>query len=691
MSVFSELVPGTIFARDFRIVRKLGAGGMGALYVAEQLSTGRHRALKLMHPGLLGSPDLREKFALEARVGAKIASEHVIEVVAAGITDDVPWLAMELLVGDDLEHEIRVRGRFERDDVVVILGQVCHALGAAHEAGIVHRDLKPDNVLLAETRRMNESFTVKLLDFGIAKVVEAARSANTGAVGTPLWMAPEQTERNAAITPGTDVWALGLLAFVMLTGKSFWLSAASEAGVTTILREVVLDPIPSASERARALGVDAFLPRGFDAWFSRCVVREPSLRFANAHEASRALAEALGVPSRTISGPVRISVHSHESERERRSDTELGIARTVGTPAPGPAPHPSTPAAEVAAYDTRPSPGGAVRPAMAAFAERPPGSDDEPAPSSELAPKLPVSSASPWGVVLGLVGVIVLVALGAFAARSRSRSHAIEDTKGAPEAGVTGTPFCPREMARVQGGELVVGSEVDGPPHAARVAPFCADLTEVTAGDYAACVTRKACVPPLTEADWPGLRAAEKKAWSAFCTYGKKDKLDHPMNCVTFEEAAAFCNQAGKHLPDEVQWEYAARGTDGRAFPWGKDAPHPTRVNACDDGCAKIALGAETEVIGPRLSGDDGAEGTASVGRYLQGVSPFGAFDLAGNVAEWVDAAYCPYGQSNCGASARVVRGGSWTTLRPSGLTATSRTKASPSARMPDVGFRCVE
>ncbi len=689
MSVFSELVPGTVFGRDFRIVRKLGAGGMGALYVAEQLSTGRMRALKLMHPGLVGSPELREKFALEARVGAKIASEHVIEVVAAGVSEDVPWLAMELLVGEDLEHEIRARGRFEREDLVTILAQVCHALGAAHEAGIVHRDLKPDNVLLAETRRMNESFTVKLLDFGIAKVVEAARSANTGAVGTPLWMAPEQTERNAEITPGTDVWALGLLAFVMLTGKSFWLSAASESGVATILREVVLDPIPSATERARALGVEAFVPRGFDAWFARCVVREPARRFSNAHEAARSLAEALGVPSRTISGPVRISVSS--SEPERRSDTEIGVARTVGTPAPAPAPA-TLWTGQTVPLDPRTSPVPAAEaPSEPTFADSSSASVEEPTPSSAMAPHLPVSKASPLGVGLALVGTIVLVAVGAFALRGRTGPALTADASTSGEAGVTGTPFCPREMARVQGGELIVGSEVDGPPHLAKVAPFCVDLTEVTAGDYAACVARKACPPPATEADWPDLRPASRKGWSAHCTYGKKDKLDHPMNCVTFEEAATFCRQAGKRLPDEAQWEYAARGTDGRPYPWGREPPTPTRLNACDDGCAKIALGSETEVIGARLGGDDGAESTSTVGRYLQGVSPFGAFDLAGNVAEWVDATYCPYGQGSCGSSARVVRGGSWTTLRPYALTTTSRTQAAPSARMPDVGFRCVE
>lgn len=659
MSTFGELSPGTVFAKDFRIVRKLAAGGMGALYVAEQLSTGRQRALKLMHPGLVGSAELREKFALEARVGARIESEHVIEVVAAGVDDDVPWLAMELLLGADLGDEIKRRGTLPKDEVAVILGQVGHALGAAHRAGIVHRDLKPENVLLAETRRMNESFTVKLLDFGIAKVVEAARSANTGAVGTPLWMAPEQSERDAEITPSTDVWAFGLMAFKMLTGHSFWLSASGE-GVAAILREVVLDPIPSASDRARELGVSEALPAGFDRWFARCVCRDAGSRFENADVASTALFEALGTPSRVLIGHVRISL-SDVDPPNRQSDTELGIAHTVGTPVPR------------------------VLPAEAEKSQPP----DEPA---EAAGTVPFDGASPNRLVPTFVLVSAAAAVGLFLfARGKGDPKTPVPVDRGSDAGATGLPFCPREMARVQGGKLTMGSAEDGPPHLVHVAPFCVDLTEVSASEYSACAKKKACPEPLVEASWPGIQRDEQKAWSAFCTYGRAARNDHPMSCVTFDEAAAYCRSVGKRLPNEEEWEYSARGKDGLVYPWGASPPSPTRVNGCDEGCARVARQASGDVIGQRLVGDDGAEATAVVGSYLQGVSPFGAFDLSGNVAEWVDAPFCPYGQTSCGTVARVVRGGSWATDRPNALSATSRGKANPTVRMPDLGFRCVK
>ena len=280
MKQLAELAAGTVFAGDFRVVRKLGEGGMGVIYVVEQISTGRQRALKLMHPSLVGSPELRQKFTLEARVGGKVASEHIVEVVGSGVDGDVPWLAMEYLVGEDLSALLARRGPLPKEDVVKILSQVCHGLSAAHAAGIVHRDLKPENMFLAEARRANELFTVKLLDFGIAKVVEAARGSNTGAIGSPLWMAPEQTERNASIGPPTDIWALGLVAFTLLTGKIFWRSGEDpDLGVSAFIRELVIEPIPSASERAAELGVLQHIPPGFDSWFGRCVVRSVEHRF----------------------------------------------------------------------------------------------------------------------------------------------------------------------------------------------------------------------------------------------------------------------------------------------------------------------------------------------------------------------------------------------------------------------------
>src|SRR5580700_7063069 len=139
-----QLAPGDVFANDFRVVKPLSEGGMGAVYVVEQLSTGKRRALKLMLPNLVADVKLRQRFEQEARVGSRIESEHVIEVVGAGVDapTGTPWLAMELLQGEDLGDLVRRAGALPAGEVRSILEQLCHAIAAAHDAGIVHRDLK---------------------------------------------------------------------------------------------------------------------------------------------------------------------------------------------------------------------------------------------------------------------------------------------------------------------------------------------------------------------------------------------------------------------------------------------------------------------------------------------------------------------------------------------------------------------
>jgi serine/threonine protein kinase/DNA-binding response OmpR family regulator len=290
------LVEGSIFANEFRVLRPLAAGAMGAVYAVEQWRTGHQRALKVMLPGLTHDARMRARFLQEATVGSRIKSEHVVHVVDAGIDADTstPWIAMEMLEGADLARVLTLRGPLPQSEVREIFAQLCHAVDAAHEAGVVHRDLKPQNIFLADTRREGATVIVKVLDFGIAKLVAEASaeafgwlgSQPTELVGTPSWMAPEQSELGHEITPATDVWALGLLAFALLTASHFWRSVGAVDPLgARLLREMLVDPIPPASERAATLGVAALLPAGFDDWLARCLARAPSARFPRARDA----------------------------------------------------------------------------------------------------------------------------------------------------------------------------------------------------------------------------------------------------------------------------------------------------------------------------------------------------------------------------------------------------------------------
>jgi len=325
---------------------------MGAVYVAEQLSTGRKRALKLMHPSLVSDAKLRERFEQEARVGAKIPSDHVVQVIAAGVDEatGAPFIAMEMLEGEDLAATLARQGALRPEDVRAILEPVCHALSAAHVAGIVHRDLKPENIFLLHTRGANRSFDVKLLDFGIAKLTADARTMATSAVGTPLWMAPEQTDPRARVMPSADVWSLGLLVFTALTGRSYWRAAAEQGvSVQALMREILFEPLAPASVRAVELGVSAPLPAELDKWFARCLDRKPDARFATANEAWTALVPTLGsvlAPPTELaalaglgSGGVGTGLSGAEMAATMVAPgtanvTDLSVGKTVPVPAP---------------------------------------------------------------------------------------------------------------------------------------------------------------------------------------------------------------------------------------------------------------------------------------------------------------------------------------------------------------------
>jgi serine/threonine protein kinase len=300
-----DLRPGAVFAGDFSIVRPLSEGGMGSVYVVSQISTGAQRALKLMRRELVADASLRDRFLQEARVGSRIASDHVVQVIAAGIdaASNVPWLVMELLNGEEVADRVKRAGPMSRAEVTEVAKQLGHALAAAHAVGVVHRDLKPNNLFLAASRTAGAPFSLKVLDFGIAKIVADAKTTGTVGLGTPLWMAPEQTEAKGYVGPGTDVWAVGLIVFYLLTGKSFWMAAAQPStGIQTLLREILFEPIVPPSRRAAELGCGHLLPQGFDAWFLRCVERDPQKRESSIQRALDDLVALLAQPAAS-SGP----------------------------------------------------------------------------------------------------------------------------------------------------------------------------------------------------------------------------------------------------------------------------------------------------------------------------------------------------------------------------------------------------
>ncbi len=301
------LPEGTVLGGDYRLLKPLSSGGMGSVHLAEQVSTGTRRALKLMHQQLLQNARARERFVQEAKASGRIPSDHVVQVVAAGVDNElsVPFIVMELLEGETLERRVERGGPLTPEELREVTEQLFHAMCAAHEVGVVHRDLKPENVFLARARRARAQITVKVLDFGIAKLLAEVSTARTAAIGTPLWMAPEQSDADHVVSPATDVWALGLLYFYLFVGKPYWRTA--EAGnLQATMREVLFEPLAPASERAAQIEPSRIIPDGFDAVFARSVVRDQRERFPDA----RAMLAALEPVISGARARIRIDVPS---------------------------------------------------------------------------------------------------------------------------------------------------------------------------------------------------------------------------------------------------------------------------------------------------------------------------------------------------------------------------------------------
>jgi len=295
-----DLVVGGIFAGRYRIERRIAAGGMGAVYEVVHLETSRRRALKVMHPDLVQNDESRDRFRQEARVTAQIESEYIVDVFDAGIDDStgMPYLVMELLQGEEISKRIKRLERLSAQDTVLYLHQAALALDKTHRSRIVHRDLKPDNLYLCE--REDGPPRIKLLDFGIAKIVAAnAASANaTQAVGTPLYMAPEQFLVESAVSAATDLYALAMIAYTMLVGQTYWFEESKKgANVFAFAAYATMGPQEAASVRALRSGVT--LPPGFDAWFAKATAKKPAERFPTATAMIAALSEALGLPPPT--------------------------------------------------------------------------------------------------------------------------------------------------------------------------------------------------------------------------------------------------------------------------------------------------------------------------------------------------------------------------------------------------------
>lgn len=289
--------PPKIIAGRYEVLRELGRGGMGVVYLVQHVHTHEQAALKLLSAHVEQKPEAVERFRRETRAPALIKSEHVVKVMDADLAaelDGAPFYVMEYLVGCDVAHVLKQRGKLLPEEVVWILHQVARGLDKAHQLGIVHRDLKPENLFIH--RREDGSCIVKIFDFGLVRFTQHVGGSSqdralTNAqsmLGTPLYMAPEQAtggDSKQPIGPPADIWAIGMLGFELLTGKTYF-------GMDSLLQFV--GQLLFAEIRPPSTKEPSLTP-AFDDWFARACHRTQSERFPSVGAQVMALAQALGV------------------------------------------------------------------------------------------------------------------------------------------------------------------------------------------------------------------------------------------------------------------------------------------------------------------------------------------------------------------------------------------------------------
>jgi eukaryotic-like serine/threonine-protein kinase len=281
------MIAGQQLTATLRLVRPLGQGAMGSVWVADHLTLGTRVAVKFMAPVYVQHSGFAERFRREAMAAAQIKHPHVAHVIDHGVTSDgALYIAMELLDGETLRARIDRLGALHLAEVVRIVGQTAKALGRAHHLGIVHRDVKPDNLFVMDLD--GEPF-VKILDFGVAKLDQSGtmNATSTGSLlGTPLYMSPEQLLSAKHVDYQADLWALAVVTYQALTG------GLPFVGDTVGALSVAVHAGTFAPPSARRPG----LPPAVDAWMARALQRDPNARFRSAKEMAEALEHAAGMP-----------------------------------------------------------------------------------------------------------------------------------------------------------------------------------------------------------------------------------------------------------------------------------------------------------------------------------------------------------------------------------------------------------
>ncbi len=626
----------------YEVIGELGKGGFGIVYKARDTTLDRIVALKVLHAQLTLEDRFVEYFEREARSLAKIDHPNVVTIHEIGNVEGQVYIAMRYLANGSLSEKLRREGPLAEKEAIKIFVQVCKGLSAGHKRGIVHRDVKPGNILF------DEDGQAVVADFSIAKAVQmstvVATTGSVGFAGTPSYMPPEMWD-DGVVTPAVDQYSLACVLSEMLTGRKLF-----EGETTSKIMHSHFKPVnlpPSLSPGLRDI-------------LKKALEFNPEDRFSSIDEFSQAVVNyarnslrAGQVPSiRPIIEPNPIVTEGLRATQEKK-----------------PSGQPTKP------HQTKRFPtylywifGGAlliIIPAL--FLNRTNLS------SSMISAAIPsptsVMNATPE-ITMEATNTSVPTATMTLEPTVESITTRLRKIDG-------------MEQVVIPAGTFRMGSdyeeEREKPEHKVWLDTYWIDTYEVTNSQYAMCVSAGACNSP----DYRNSLTQDKY-------YGNNNFANYPVLFVSWYDASDYCGWVGGRLPTEAEWEKAARGDqDARNFPWG-DHFGSNYANLCDRNCT---------MSWKNTNYDDGFIDTSPVTDFPDGVSPYGAMNMAGNVCEWVADWYKsdyfynkqdwsePTGPES--GTTRVIKGGSWyddTDI----LRVSARYGFDPSKSYYDVGIRCV-
>ncbi|MBM4041016.1 MAG: hypothetical protein FJ290_21155 [Planctomycetes bacterium] len=572
-----------------RILRRIGRGGMGVVYEAEQTSLRRIVALKVPLPSLMAEDrTYAERFLREARTAARLNDPNVVQVHDAGTDGQYYYMIMEFVDGEGLDKRIRRKATLPVSEALAITLQAARGLAAAHRVDLIHRDIKPSNFLITQKG------IVKLADFGLAKAVMGVPDLtfSSAVVGTPEYMSPEQC-KGEELDPRSDIYSLGTSLYEMLTGRRPFDAQTKVA----VMYKHVHEPIPT--DLRRMPGISASVA----AIVERMLAKRPEERFQSAEELIAALKPIL---------------------REPQPDARLlAPERPAMASVPGAAPAVERPPAGDGTE-------GAIRAQQEALERW-----RELKRRKQLIARCALLSAGALAV-----GVLILVLVASAARPNRDRRP--DGTGGLPTPPVWAkVSLRQRQMAHQAGVPVAIEMPLEG------AQPL--RLVYVAPGEFTMGATTFDSVRPhdelpphrvrITRGFYLGMCEVTAGQWKAVMGRDPSDfGTDHtPVECVTWLDCQDFIERLNRlqrgarvfRFPTEAEWEYACRAGTTTEYPWGNGIRGCARHSNVADESAEEGIPGIEHAQGER----DGSVHTAPVGSYEP--NAWGLYDMIGNVQEW--------------------------------------------------------